>query len=330
MTALAPLLQGFFIDGLARQRNASGATVAAYRDTFRLLLRHVSDATGTEPARLDLAALNVEAVTAFLDALERDRHNMARTRNHRLAAIRSFFRYAAMKEPAHAAQIAQVLSIPQKRYDKAQISYLDHDQAVALINTPGQASWQGRRDTAFLHLAIQTGLRVSELLSLRRCDITLTAGACVRCTGKGRKERAVPLTAATAKIISAWLRDIPTDADTPLFATLAGRQLSRDAIEQRIAKHAATAALACPGLDGKHVTAHVLRHTCAMNLLHAGVDVSVIAMWLGHEDLRSTQAYLHADMTIKERALEKTRPIDVHAARYRPQDDALLAFLETL
>ena len=329
-TMLAPLMQGFFIDRLARQRGASPATIAAYRDTFRLLLTHVQQVTGTPPAGLRLDDIDATAITGFLDHLETDRGNRPRTRNARLAAIRSFFRYVALREPAHADQIARVLAIPQKRQDKAQVAYLTRAQALALIQAPDAGTWQGRRDHAFLTLALHTGLRISELLSLRRVDVTLGAVAQVRCTGKGRKERAVPLTPATAKVMRAWLRQIPTRLDAAIFATRAGRVLSLDAIEHRLAIHAATAATTCPSIAGVHVTAHVLRHTCAMNLLHAGVDSAVIAMWLGHEDLRSTQAYLHADMTIKERALERTRPIDVPAGRYQPRDDTLLAFLEAL
>lgn len=330
MTRLAPLLEEFFTDRLINQRHVSPNTIAAYRDTFRLLLTHLQRQTGTPPAGLRLADLDTEAITGFLDHLERERGNLPRTRNARLAAIRSFFRYAALREPAHADQIARVLAIPQKRQDKAQVAYLTPGQARALADAPDAGTWEGRRDRAFLTLALHTGLRVSELLSVRRVDVTLGAVAQVRCTGKGRKERAVPLTPATAKVMRAWLREIPTRLDAAIFATRAGRALSRDAIEHRLAIHAAAAATTCPSIAGVHVTAHVLRHTCAMNLLHAGVDSAVIAMWLGHEDLRSTQAYLHADMTIKERALERTRPIDVPAGRYQPRDDTLLAFLEAL
>ena len=330
MTALAPLLQGFFTDRLVRQRGASPATIAAYRDTFRLLLTHLQQVTGTHPADLRLEDLDAPAITGFLDHLEHDRGNLARTRNTRLAAIRSFYRYASLREPAHAGQIARVLAIPQKRYDKAQITYLTKPEATALIAAPDRGRWEGRRDHVFLALAIHTGLRISELLSLRRADITLGAVAQVRCTGKGRKERAVPLTPTTAKVLRTWLREIPTGPDAAVFGTRAGRPLSRDAIEHRLAIHTATASTSCLTISGKHVTAHLLRHTCAMNLLHAGVDSAVIAMWLGHEDLRSTQAYLHADMTIKERALERTRPPGVSPGRYQPRDDTLLAFLEAL
>lgn len=327
---LAPLLQGFFIDQLTRQRGASPATIAAYRDTFRLLLTHLQHVTGTPPAGLRLSDLDAAAVSGFLDHLQADRGSLPRTRNARLAAIRSFFRYAALREPAHADQIARVLAIPQKRQHKAQVAYLMRVQAHALVSTPDTGTWEGRRDQAFLTLALHTGLRISELLSLRRVDVTLGTVAQVRCTGKSRKERAVPLTPATAKVMRAWLREIPARVDAAVFATRAGRVLSRDAIEHRLAIHAATAATTCPSIAGVHVTAHVLRHTCAMNPLHAGVDSAVIAMWLGHEDLRSTQAYLHADMTIKERALERTCPIDVPPGRYQPCDDTLLAFLEAL
>jgi site-specific recombinase XerD len=255
------------------------------------------------------ADLDADAVTEFLDHLERDRGKLPRTRSARLAAVRSFFRYAALREPAHSDQITRVLSIPQNRQDKAQVAYLTTVQEHALVDAPDAGTWEGHRDRAFITLALHTGLRVSELLSLRRIDITLGAVAQVHCTGKGRKERALSLTPARAKVMRVWLRQIPATLDAAVFATRAGRALIRDAIEHCLAGHATTAASTCPSITCVHSIAHVLRHTCAMNLLHAGVDCAVIVMWLGHEDLRSTQAFLHDDMTIKERALERTLPI---------------------
>jgi integrase/recombinase XerD len=330
MTTLAPLLQRFFTDRLTRQRQASPATIAAYRDTFRLLLQYLQDTIGTQPCELDLDDLDADRLLGFLDHLQHDRGNSARTRNQRLAALRSFFRYAAFAEPGHLEQIQRVRAIPQKRYDKALISYLTDDEVGALVNAPDSTTWVGRRDRAFLLLAAQTGLRISELLSLNRADLTLGVGGYVHCQGKGRKERAVPLTTKSRTEMKRWLREDSTQPqDAAVFTTRSGRRLSRDAIERRITKHAATASIICASMAVKHVTAHVLRHSCAMRLLHAGVDHTVIAMWMGHEDLRSTQAYLHADMTIKERALARTNPIDTKYRRYHPTDP-LLAFLEAL
>ena len=308
MTALAPTLQSFFTDRLARQRQASPATVAAYRDTFRLLLGYVANKTGRSPSTLGIEDLDAPVIVAFLSHLEVDRHNSARTRNARLAAIRSLFHYAAVCHPEHAAVIARVLAIPQKRHDKNIVAFLTSDEVDTLVAAPDPNRWEGRRDRTLLVLAVQTGLRVSELAGLNCGDVTLGTGAHVRCEGKGRKQRAVPLTTSTTAVLRVWLRErggLPAD---PLFPTRTGRRLSRDAIEQRLTVHTTTAARTCESLHGKQLTPHVLRHTAAMALLQAGVDVSVIALWLGHEDIRSTQIYLHADLAIKERALARVAP----------------------
>lgn len=329
MTALAPTLQAFFTDRLARQRQASPATIAAYRDTLRLLLGFVHDRTGVTPAKLRIEDLDAPTIVAFLDHLEADRHNTARTRNVRLAAIRSLFRYAALRHPEHAALIQRVLAIPQKRFDKAIVSFLTQPEIDALLNAPDRSRWEGRRDHALLAVAVQTGLRVSELIGLNRGDVQLGPGASVRCHGKARKERATPLTTSTAAVLRVWLTERAGQPVDPLFPTRTGRRLSRDAVERRVTKHTATAAQRRPSLLGKRLSPHVLRHTAAMQLLHAGVDATVISLWLGHEDVRSTQVYLHADLTIKERALARTAPNGAKPGRYRPPD-ALLAFLESL
>lgn len=329
MSLLAPTMQGFFTERLARQRQASPATVAAYRDTFRLLLAFASDRSGKAPSALGFDDLDVPAITAFLTHLEMDRGNTTRTRNARLAAIRALFHYAALSHPEHAATIARVLAIPQKRFDKAIVTFLTHDEAQALIDAPDPLRWEGRRDQALLALAVQTGLRVSEITGLDCGHVTFGTGAHVDCTGKGRKQRVVPLTTATANTLRAWTRErggLPVD---PLFPTRTGRRLSRDAIARRVAVHVGTATERCPSLATKPVTPHALRHTAAMALLQAGVDVSVIALWLGHEDIRSTQAYLHADLAIKERALARTSSPSTTPGRFRPPDP-LLAFLESL
>ena len=329
MSPVAPTLQAFFTDRLIRQRQVSTRTIESYRDTLRLLLGYVQATTGKLPAELGWDDLGHEAISGFLDHLEAGRGNSARTRNLRLTAIRSLFRYAALQHPEHAALISRVLAIPAKRYDKQQISFLTATEADALAGAPDQERWEGRRDRALIVLALQTGLRVSEITSLSNRDITLGTGAHVSCTGKGRKQRAVPLTKTTQAVLRAWMNERGGDPGDPLFPTRTGRRLSRNAVERRIAIHAAVAVANCPSLAGKKLHPHVLRHTCAMDLLRARVDTAVIALWLGHSDIRSTDAYVHADMTIKERALATTTPLTVPAGRYRPPD-AILAFLENL
>lgn len=329
MSALAPTLQAFFTDRLARQRRASPRTVTSYRDTFRLLVRFVERQTGKAPSRLDIEDLDAGVISAFLDHLEVERHNTPRTRNARLGAIRSLFRYAALRHPEHAELIQQVLAIPQKRFAKPTVSFLTRAELDALLAAPDLTTWEGRRDRALILLGAQTGLRVSELIGLNCGDVCLGSGAHVRCEGKGRRERAVPLTGPAEAVLRGWKRERGGRAEDPLFPTRTGRRLSRDAVEGRMTTHTAVAAARCPSLRGKRVSPHVLRHSAAMSLLHAGVDTSVIALWLGHADLRATNVYLHADMTIKERALALTTPASVRPGRYRPPD-ALLAFLESL
>jgi site-specific recombinase XerD len=329
MTALAPTLQLFFTERLARQRQASPCTVTSYRNTFRLLLRFIQQRTGKAPSSLDWADLSAGTISAFLDHLEDSRGNSARSRNARLAALRSLFRYAALRHPEHAQLIQQVLAIPQKRFDRALVSFLTPAETRALLAAPDPGRWEGRRDRALLILAAQTGLRLAELTGLNCNDVQLSAPAHVRCTGKGRKQRCVPLTPATAAVIRTWLRERGNHPGEPLFPARTGRRLSDDAVERRVALHAHSARQRCPSLTGKNVTPHTLRHTAAMSLLHAGVDTTVIALWLGHADPRSTEPYLHADMTIKERALARTTPPSVKPGRYHPPD-SLLAFLENL
>ena len=329
MTALAPTLQAFFTDRLTRQRQASSHTIAAYRDTWRMLLSFAARHAGKQPTQLDLGDLDAPLIGAFLDHLEHERGNSVRTRNARLAAIHSLFRYAALRHPEHAEMIARVLAIPPKRYDKALVTYLTEPEVNALLAAPDRATWAGRRDHTLILLAAQTGLRISELTGLTIGDVHLGTGAHVSCTGKGRKQRITPLTTTTTAVIRAWLTERRGEPSQPLFPTRTGRRLSRDAVERRIAKHTTTAAARCPSLNAKTVTAHTLRHTAAMRLLHAGTDTSVIALWLGHEQAETTQIYLHADLALKERALARTKPPDVKPGRYRPPDK-LLDFLEAL
>ena len=329
MTSIAPTLQMFFTDRLVQQRQVSPRTIAAYRDALRLLLDFVHQQTGKLPAQLDWEDLDATIISGFLGHLETERHNSVRTRNVRLTAIRSLFSYAALRHPEHALLIQRVLAIPPKRFDKRIVTYLTPPEIDALIAAPDQTRWEGRRDRTLMLLAIQTGLRVSELTSLDCRDVTLDTGANVRCEGKGRKQRAVPLTGPVQDLLRTWLAERAGHPEDPLFPTRTGRRLSRDAVALRVSTHAAAAAQQCPTLIGKKIHPHVLRHSCAMSLLQAGVDTSVIALWLGHAGVRSTDAYVHADISIKEKALALNTPASARPGRYRPPDK-LLAFLESL
>jgi site-specific recombinase XerD len=323
------LLQAFFTDRLLRQRHASPHTITAYRATFRLLLRFASARLGRAPSNLEIANLDAALVGDFLDHLERDRGNSARSRNARLAALHAFFRYVAITEPAHALHCQRVLAIPSKRFDRGLVEFLSDDEIDALLATPDATTWIGRRDRALLLVAVQTGLRVSELTGLRRQDVMFGAGAHLRCDGKGRKLRCTPLRRDVVKILDAWMRERPTALDTPVFPSSRGGRLSGDAVERLVAKHTAAARVRCPSLACKQITPHTLRHTAAMQLLQRGVDRTVIALWLGHESIETTQIYLHADLALKEKALARTTSSRLAPRRYRP-DDKLLAFLEGL
>ncbi len=323
------LLQAFFTDRLIQQRRASAHTVAAYRNTFRLLLRFATATLGRAPSRLMLVDLDAAFLGKFLDHLERERGNCARSRNARLAALHAFFRYVALTDPAHALHCQRVLAIPSKRFERGIVEFLVDEEIKALLDSPDAATWIGRRDRALLLVAIQTGLRVSELTALRRQDVTFGTGAHLRCLGKGRKLRCTPLRRDVTKVLKAWLQERPPSPDEPVFPNSRGGRLSEDAVEHLVAKHTAAARQRCPSFAGKHVTPHTLRHTAAMDLLRHGVDRSVIALWLGHESIETTQMYLHADMRLKEQALARTAPSGLGPGRFRP-DDALLAFLEKL
>ena len=329
MTTLAPTLQAFFTDRLIAQRHASDHTIAAYRDTLKLLLAFAGQQTSTPPSALRVADLDAPLVGAFLDHLESERGNSAGTRNARLAAVHSLFRYAALRHPEDAAVIQRVLAIPPKRSDRAIITYLDDAEVDALLAVPDQSTRTGRRDHAMLATAIQTGLRASELTALTISSVHLGTGAHVSCLGKGRKQRATPLTATTVTTLKNWLAEYAGQPSSPLFPTRTGTPMSRDALERRLARHVATAALSCPTLAEKKVSPHVMRHTAAMRLLAAGVDTSVIALWLGHESTATTQVYIHADLALKEKALARTAPLDASAGRYLPPD-AVMAFLKSL
>lgn len=329
MTALAPTLQAFFTERLVRERAASTHTIAAYRDTMRLLLAFANQQTGTAPVRLDISQLDAPLITAFLDHLETNRHNSVRTRNARLAAIHSLFTFAALRHPEHAADIQRILAIGPKRHQRAIISFLAEPEITALLAAPDRTTWIGRRDAALLTVAIVTGLRASELTGLTCGDVHLGAGAHLCCHGKGRKDRITPLTGPLIAAMQHWIRERTGMTADPLFPTRLGHRMSTDALARLLAKATTIAAEDCPSLADKKVTPHTLRHTAAMRLLRAGVDITVIALWLGHESTDTTRIYLTADLELKQHALDKTRPIGSKPGRFKPPD-RLLAFLEAL
>ena len=329
MSALAAPLEAFFTARLVGQRAASPNTIAAYALTFRLLLEFTSARGRTPPSKLDIAQLDAPLVAAFLDHLEHERGNTATTRNARLAAIHSLFSYLALHHPEHAGTISRVLSIPPKRTEVNLVTYLNEDEATALLAACDQRRWTGRRDHTMFALTIQTGLRISEVVGLNRADVTLGRGANVHTFGKGRKERRTPLVPSTVEILQAFLAERATAPNEPLFATSTGKRLSRDAIEHRLAHYVGLAQATCPSLAAKRISMHTLRHTAAMRLLLAGNDVTVIALWLGHEQLATTNIYLHADMSHKQEAIDRVTPLPAKPGRYRPPD-SLIAFLEAL
>jgi integrase/recombinase XerD len=326
---LPALLESYFTQRLMAQRRASSHTIASYRDTFRLLLNFVQKRSGKSPSSLNLTDLDAPSISAFLDDLETQRGSSIGSRNVRLTAIRSFFRYAAYEEPAESAHIQRVLAIQNKRQPRPMISFLIREEIEALLAAPDQRTWNGRRDHALLRLAAQTGLRLSEVTSLDREALALGTGAHVRCDGKGRKTRCTPLTKQTVAVLKTWLKEPARGTTNALFPNVNGGRISSDAVQYLLAKYVAVARQRCPTLKEKHVTFHSLRHSSAMELLAAGVDTSVIALWLGHENVETTQIYLHAHLALKEAALAKTRPLTGKQARFRPGDE-LLEFLKRL
>ena len=326
---LAALLQGFFAQRLLERHRTSPHTITAYRNAFRLLLRYADQELHKTPSKLLLEDLDAPFLGRFLDHLQRKRGNSARTRNARLAALHAFYRYVSLTEPSHALLCQRVLAIPSQRFERALIEFLSDDEADALIRAPDTSTWIGRRDKALLITAIETGLRVSELTNLRRQDVHLQHGAHLRCLGKGRKLRLTPIRSNVAAVHQAWLREIPESPEQAVFPNARGRRLTGDAVARRVRKHTLFASRQQPTLMGKHITPHSLRHTTAMRLLHSGVDRSVIALWLGHESVNTTEMYLHADMKLKEQALARGTPTDHQPSRYKP-DDELLRFLDSL
>lgn len=325
----AALLERYFTQRLMQQRQASVHTIASYRDTFKLLLKFVQTRLHKAPSTLTLEDVDAPLVVAFLDELEKTRGVTARTRNLRLTAVHSFFRYVAFESPAHAAQIQRVLAIPAKRFTRALVPFLSRPEVDALLAAPNQRTWSGRRDHALILLAVQTGLRLSELTALQREDLHLGTGAHVRVIGKGRKERCTPLSKNTRAVLVAWMREPPRTANQPLFPNARGGRLSAHGVHYLLSKHATAASDACSSLKSKRVSPHVLRHTTAMDLLQEGVEQSVIALWLGHESIETTQIYLNANLELKAKILDKTTPPNGKPGRYRP-DDRLLAFLKGL
>lgn len=329
-TTFPTLLESFFTKRLIAQRRASPHTIGSYRDTFRLLLQFAEKRLAKAPSRLTLEDLQAPFLGVFLDNLESTRANGARSRNLRLTAIRSFFRYIALEAPQYAGLIQRVLAIPNKRQPRPLVGFLTRPEIDALLTAPDRDTWLGRRNHALMLTAIQTGLRLSEITSIRQQDISLGKGAHIRCEGKGRKERCTPLAKSTVIVLTAWIREQGEDDGTRiLFPTVRGCRLSADAVQHLVRKYVAVAQKTCPSLADKRVSPHVLRHTTAMELLQSGVDRTLIALWLGHESVETTQIYLDANLAIKEEILAKTTPINAKAGRYRPDDD-LLAFLKCL
>jgi site-specific recombinase XerD len=326
---VAPLLERFFTQRLMQQRQVSSHTISSYRDTFRLFLKFAQERLHKPPSQLKFEEIDVPLIVAFLDDLEKQRGLSARSRNLRLTAIHSFFRYAAFEAPAYSAQIQRVLAIPSKRFTRTLVRFLSRPEVDALLAAPDQRTWFGRRDHTFLLVAVQTGLRLSEMTGLKRADVTLTTGAHVRVIGKGRKERCTPLAKSTVSVLKAWLREPQRGHEDVLFPNARGGRLSPDGVHYLFVRHCAAASQVCPSLKHKRVTVHVLRHTMALDLLQEGVDRSVIALWLGHESVETTQIYLEATLAMKEQALAKTTPPKSKHGRYRP-GDPLLGFLNSL
>ena len=329
MTPLAPLLQSFFTERLMTQRQASAHTISGYKTTFSLLLRFARDRLGKPPSNLTLEDLSAPLIASFLHFLEVERNNSIRTRNARLAAIHSFFRYLAALVPNHADLVKRVLDIPHKRFDRRLVDFLSRPEFESLLAAPDRTTWIGRRDHALLLVAIQTGLRASELVNLRIDQIVPGNHPHIRCTGKGRKERCTPLTRQTMQVLRVWLKERQGAPDDPVFPSSRRGVLSLDALEKLVKKHAETAAAACPSLHEKRVTPHVLRHTAAMQLRQAGIDLSVMALWLGHESIETTQIYLQADLASREAAVSQLAAVKNGYRRFRPTD-TLLAFLNGL
>jgi integrase/recombinase XerD len=325
----ATLLQDFFCLRLLAQRNASPRTIATYRDAFRLLLGYVQKHHRKAPAALSLADLDAPLVLAFLDHLERDRHNTIRSRNARLAALRSFFHYAASRDPEHLPVVQRVLAIPQKRHDRPLLGFLTREEIIAVQAAADSRTWSGRRDHVLLATLYNSGARVSEIISLRRADFSDGRTATLHLRGKGRKERVVPLWTSTSRLIHSWIAANPAPVDAPLFPNRGLAAMTRSGVAFRLRLAVSRAVDRCPSLRGRRISPHTLRHTTAMHLLQAGIDITVIALWLGHASPTTTHAYVEADLDMKRRALDRLPGVPQRRVRPKMRDD-LLAFLDGL
>jgi len=326
---LAPHLQAFFAEFLVRQKQVSAQTIAAYRDAFRLLLRFIQETKGREPHELSLSELDASVILAFLDHLETQRHNTIRSRNARLAAIRTFFRFVALREPQCAEWVAQIMAIPVKRQVRKLVGYLTREEMECLLAVPDRESWLGRRNHAMLLTLYNTGARVSELIGLRHSQVSVGVHSFVHLRGKGRKERSVPLWKNTAQVLSSWLRENGAQGDPLVFPNARGAPLTRQGVNYILRKTVRQAIEDCPSLLGKRISPHLLRHSTAAHLLQAGVDPSVIALWLGHENVQTTHVYVEADLQMKENALNRLAPIGTNVRRFKA-DDSLMRFLSSL
>jgi site-specific recombinase XerD len=327
--SVSSLLQYFFAQHLSKHKHVTPRTIVSYRDTFRLLLQYLNRQTGRNPVDLTIEDLDSSAILAFLDYLESDRKNQTRSRNVRLCAIRSFFRVVALREPEYVVLADRVLAIPVKRTDKPLITYMTRDEVDALLRVPNQSTWLGRRDYALLLTMYNTGARASEMMGLVPAQLMLGPSPSVQIHGKGRKERVVPLWPTTAQVLRAWVKDCELTQTGPVFPTVRGAHLSADALDHLLRRAVAAASIECPTLKSKRITPHVIRHTTAMHLLQSGVDIAVIALWLGHESIETTHGYVEADIEMKERALSRLQPVKGRVGRFKPSD-ALLRFLSAL
>jgi integrase/recombinase XerD len=328
-STFAALVQGFFCERLIQQQGVSACTVASYRDTFRLLLGYLEQARKKPPATLTMNDLDAPTITVFLDHLEKQRNNSVRTRNARFAAIRSFLKYAASRDPASLPLIQRVLAIPMKRFARPALCFLSRAEVAALLEGPAASTWSGQRDRVLFAILYNTGARVSEAIALRRADVSLEASRSVQLTGKGRKQRTVPLWNSTAEQLREWVGKLSPAPEAFLFPNRSGGPLSRSGVEKRLQAAVGVAASRCPTLKGKQVSPHTLRHTTAMHLLQSGVDITVIALWLGHESPETTHHYVEANLAMKVQALAKLEEIEIPKVRYKPADE-LLQFLEGL
>lgn len=326
---VAPYLQEFFARYLIQQKRLSPQTILSYRDTFRLWLNFLRDTTGIEPSALGIGDLDAPAILRFLNHLEQQRGNSVRSRNIRLAAIRSFFRWVALRDPESLGIATRVLAIPVKREDKKLIGYLTREEIQALLNAPDRSRWVGRRDHALLLTLYNSGARVSEITTLKRHQICFGASTFLQLIGKGRKERTVPLWSETRQVLKAWFNEQGDQADRIVFPNARGQPLSRDGVDYRLKQAIQQASSVCPSLTAKHITPHVIRHSTALHLLQSGVDIATIALWLGHESIETTHVYLETDLALKEKALAKLDPVQTDWVQFKP-DDPLLEFLTGL